>query len=123
MHDEEIRHIHHHRDRREIADRVVRQILVRACNYRIADARGEQGVTIRGRFGYEIAGYRAARARPVLDDHLLVYVLTELLREEARRDIHAARGRETDDDAHGFYRITLRTGILQRRDRCGRTND
>ena len=108
MDDKYIRHIHHHRDRREIADRVVRQILVRARNYRIADARGEQGVTIRGRFGYEIAAYRAARAWPVLDDYLLVHVLTKFLRGDARRDIHAAGGRETHDDAHGFYRIGLR---------------
>ena len=71
----------------------------------------------------EIAAYRAARAGPVLDDHLLVQVLTELLREDARRGIQAAGGRETHDDAHGFYRITLRASILQRRARCRGADD
>src|SRR6185369_15431582 len=96
---------------------------MRARNYRVADTRGEEGITIRGRFCYEIAAHRAACAGPVLDDHLLVQMLAEFLREYARGDVQAAGGRETHDDAHRLYGIGLRRRMLQRRDRYRRAND
>ena len=93
------------RDRHEIGERIVRQLLVE----RRIDAeacRGEQQcVPIRRRVHRELRCDDAARARPVVDDELLPETPAELARDDTRDEVGVAAGCLRDDEAHGTFGI------------------
>src|SRR5882724_13492494 len=97
--------------RREIAQGVVRHLLVHDRIDR-ESARGHQDrVPVGGRFGGELDAYHLAGAGAVVDDELLAERFGELLREGAGDDVCAAAGRRGHDEAHGLRRIRhLRRG-------------
>jgi len=57
-------------------------------------------------------------ARPVLDHHLLVPKIGELLAQGAREDVARTPGGEADDEAHRLPRPALGTGSARKRESC-----
>ena len=100
---------HKHRQRDEVALRVVRQLGVKMRvdgERRVGgeEHRGAVGRALRHRLGRE----DRVRARLVLDDDGLSPYTGELLRELARHDVDAAARRIGDDDAHRLAGPALR---------------
>jgi hypothetical protein len=62
----------------------------------------------------EIDRDRAAGARPVVDDHLLAQLLSDLVEHDAGDDIGHSRGGERDDDADRPGRIIQRARRAER---------
>jgi hypothetical protein len=94
VHDEYAGHVRHHRDRREIPDRVVRQLAKKRQPRREhATVREKQRVTVGRRASDRCRGYPPARAAAVIDDDGLVPQLGESLFENAPEDVGAAAGR------------------------------
>ena len=101
------RRMHHHdaglsadqRDRREVVDRLVRQLGVQ----RRADGVGlrcqQQRVAVGWRPGHRLGADRGTRTGPVVDHHLLPQPLAQLLRHHAGRSVDRATRRERHDDA------------------------
>ena len=84
---------HHERDRREIAQRVVEDLLVGQMIDRERARGHQQRVAVRRRARGRLDADHVAGARPVLDIELLSHHLRELLRQHARRDVGAAARR------------------------------
>src|SRR5262249_5128208 len=99
------------RDRREVAQRLIAQVLeqgrvdrehaYRAYQYRVA---------VRVGLGDELGGDRAIRARPVLDHGLLVEKFLELRADRAPDDIRRSPGHEGDHDLDRLAGILRRAG-------------
>ena len=104
--DQQVRRDRHQRDRREIRDRVVRKLRIRAGRDRVGAGRAErQRVAVGRRLGRGVGADRAAGARPVLDDHGLAEPLAQPLRHDAGDDVGRAARREADDELDGLVRI------------------
>ena len=71
------------RDRREVLDRVVRQIAVHAFVRGVRVRRQQQGIAVGLGFRDELRGADAARAGPVVDDELLAEHRRELFGDGA----------------------------------------
>jgi hypothetical protein len=71
--------------------------------------RDEQRVTVRSGFGDEVRAYHAARAGPVVDDHVLAPCFAELLCEYPRYKVGRAAGGQADDHPHLLRREILRS--------------
>ena len=111
MHDEHIGPGADHRDRREIAHRIVRQLAVHARidRHRAGDAE-EQRIAVGRRFGGDLGADDGAGAGPVVDDNLLPEHGRHFRREHARDDVAATAGSEGHDEFDGLGRISLGTG-------------
>ena len=96
------------RDRREVLDRVERELRVERRADRVGLRREQQRVAVGRRLRDHFAADRRARAGLVLDDDLLAPALAEFLRDHAHRAVDRAAGRERHDDAHGARRELLR---------------
>jgi hypothetical protein len=104
---DEERPLRHLDDRRDVVDRIERE-LVDARVHGVAACYQRQRVTVRRRLCTDFGAEGAARARPIVDDELLPRRFAELLRCDARDEVRAAARREWRDDANRFGRILLR---------------
>ena len=94
--------VDHPRDRREVARRIVGQVLVqRRADGHGADAGQEQHRAVARRLGHVGRGDIAVGAGLVLHDHLLLEFLAQLLGQHAAHQVHRAARREGDDQPHG----------------------
>src|SRR5262249_49559149 len=109
------RWVHHHDvrsardacDRRDIADEIEVELIVKRYIDRVWSSRQEQRVTVRGRTRDRLGADIASRARPVLDDEWLTEPLRQPLPHQAREDVTHAAGWKADDNAHRPRRIGL----------------
>ena len=67
----------------------------------------EDGVAVAGRLGGELGADQRARAGAVVDEHLLLPSIGQVLADQPRLDVDAVARREWDDDANGFIWILL----------------
>src|SRR5262249_54181886 len=110
------RWVHHHdegsadhpRDRREIANEVVAELVIERRIDRGRRSDLEKCVAIGRRTHDRLGSDFAAATRPVLDDEWLAEPLGEPLAHQARDDVTWAAGSKADDDAHRPRRIGLR---------------
>ena len=106
------------RDVREIAHRVVADVLVhRRPDHDDRDARHHQRVAVGLGAGHRFRHRDAAAARPVLDHELLAEGLAQRLAVEPRRGVGGAAGRKRHDDAHVPGRPILRNGSCRKPER------
>ena len=121
--DQELLQQHEHRDWREVALGVVRQLRIQV---RVDGERGiggeEHAVGVRWRFCDRIGGDDGVRAGPVLDHDGLCPGSGQLLRELAAEHVDAAAGWIGDDDANRFRRPGLRRGRGCEREQAGSEN-
>src|SRR5712691_8710014 len=117
IHDEDVGLDRHQRDRREVLHRIVAEAAVQALigreNAVVAE---EPGGAVGRALRDELGGDVAARARPVLDHHLLAPKAGELLAQGAREDVARTSGGEADDEAHRLPRPALGTGSARKRE-------
>ena len=97
--DEHLRHQARERDRREILERIVAGVGNERRHDRERVGDREQRVAVGRRFRDELRADEAARARPIVDDHLLTEPFAEPRRERADDEVDVAAGRERHDDA------------------------
>jgi hypothetical protein len=107
MHGEHQRAGADQRDRREIPDRVVGQLLVEGRVDRVAARDQRDRVAVRSRPRHDFRSHDAVGARAVLDDHLLPQALAELGRDDAADRVVPAAGREQRNDPHRLRRVRL----------------
>ena len=96
------------RDRRDVADEIEIELVVKRRIDRVRRTDQEQRVAVRRRAHDRLGGDVAAGARPVLDDEWLAEPLRQPLTDQAREDVVRAAGGKADDDAHRPRRIGLR---------------
>ncbi len=108
------------RNRREIVDRLERQLRVERRADRVRLRGEKQRVPVRRGFRNDVGADRRARARPVLDDDRLPEPLRQLLRDHAHRPVDCPARRERHDHAHGARRVVLRGGGRPRAERRDR---
>jgi hypothetical protein len=109
VHDQQQRRGIHHRHRHEVGERIEGQpgIEIRAHHQRCVAH--QQRVAVGLGPGHDLGADDAARARPVVDHHLLPEGLTEMLADKPGHDVeHAGAGREGHDDAQRTAGIVLR---------------
>jgi hypothetical protein len=92
-HNQHVGQRNHLRDRRKIAQRVVRQVLFHDVIDGERARRHEQRVAVRRRAGRRLRADDGARAGPVVDDEGLAHRLRESLPEQARDGVGAAARR------------------------------
>ena len=97
-------------DRRQIAQRVERQIGNQRRIDRVRVEDNGKSVTVGIRFCDGRSTDRSGRAAPVLDDDLLAGLLRQLLRQNASDLIDRTPGRKDRDQFDGFRRPGLRVG-------------
>src|SRR5262245_34442080 len=100
-------HAVHARDRGDIADEVVIELLIERGVDHIIRAHGEQRVAVRWRAHHDLSRDIAAGARPVLDDELLTEPLGEPLTYDARDDVDRLTSGKSDHHAHWSRGIGL----------------
>src|SRR5688572_17629195 len=116
MDDEELRHRHCQRHRREIAHYVVRQLLVQAHVQREHPAAGEiYRVAVWRGLGDELGCENTRGARAILYDHLLAERFGQLLRDHAPEEI---RGTACGKGDHEPDRFAWICGRLREGSRC-----
>ena len=96
------------RDRRDVANEIEIEFVVKRRIDRVRRTDQEQRVAVRSRAHDRLGGDIAACARPVLDDELLAEPLRQPLTDQTREDVVRAAGGKADDDAHRPRRIGLR---------------
>jgi hypothetical protein len=106
------RRLRHHRDRREILQRVVRQLLTRRRIERVTRRDESERVAIRRRTGDLFRSDDRLGARPVLDDDGLIPSLGEAFGQQARDVVGAAAGPVWNNQLHrrGRERLGDRDG-------------
>ena len=105
----------HHHVRRLAQDRHVGNVLQRVVRQCLADRRvrrmrgrlHEQRVAVGIRLHHRRRADLPARPRPVLDDHRLLPVLVEALRDDAPRDIRARARSERHDESDRLVWVLL----------------
>ncbi len=116
------RHVRDQRDRHEVLDRIVGQLLVeRGVDGQQAARRHQQRVAVGRALGDRIGGDHGPAAGAVLDHERLAETVGEMLAEPAREDIGAAARRVRHDDGDLARGILLRRRGL--RERAGRKTD
>ena len=104
-------HRGHQRDRRKVAQRVVRHFGIQIRIDRVRAHRAhEQGVAIRRAFRHIVGTDVAARAGAIVDNDRLLPGLRQLLTDGACCNIERPARRKRHDKAYGFYRVVLRVG-------------
>ncbi|MEI7771390.1 MAG: M20/M25/M40 family metallo-hydrolase, partial [Chloroflexales bacterium] len=99
--DQHVGHTGNVRDGREIAPCVERQFgIERGIDAVGGGSAGDQRIAVGCALGDDVRAYVAARARTVVDQHLLPEFLRQLLRAGAHDDVDGAAGRERHHDAH-----------------------
>ena len=91
------------RDRREVADRIVRHLGIEARIDRVGrHRRDEERVAVRRGLRDHVGAEIAARAAPVLDHELLAEEFTELVRHDPADDVGRTASRERHHQANGL---------------------
>jgi len=101
-------HAQEARNRRDVVDKIVAELLEQRRVDRIDRIDEEQRVAVCWRAHYGLGPNIVAAARPVLDDELLAEPLRQPAGDQARRDIGRRAGGRGDDHAHGARGIGLR---------------
>ncbi len=110
------RRVHHHdvgtsedaRDRRDVADKIEIELVVKRRVGRVDNTAQEERVSV-GRRTYDRLGADiAAATRPVVDHKLLAEPLRQPLTHQARRDVARAARRDWHDQPHRPCRVDLR---------------
>ena len=112
------------RDRREVLEPVIRQVLADHGAHHAGDGVIEQRVAV-GRGAHDrVDADGAAGAALVLHHHLLAEHVGELLRGHARGEIDAAAGRQRNDELDRPRRIAvLRRRRMRRERECGEQSE
>ena len=108
MHRQHIGRQHSQRNRREIAQRIVRQLRVHARIDRQRRQAHQQRVAVGRRLGDDVVADDGAGAGAVIDHHLLAELLGEFLRDDAADDVGAAARRRRHDQPDRAVRVILR---------------
>jgi hypothetical protein len=95
------------RDRREVVDRIIGQLL-QGRRDRKADRVDEEGVAVRRRLRDDLGADRAAPARAIVDNHGLAPTLAETLRHQPGDVVGGAAGDERNHELDRLSRIVLR---------------
>ena len=96
------------RNRREVFDRIERELRIQGGADGVGLRRKQQGIAVGRRLGDHLTADGRARAGLVLDDHALTEALRQLLGDEAHRPVDRASRRERNDDAYRPVRVALR---------------
>jgi hypothetical protein len=109
-------HVHHQRraddtrNRGDVADEIVIELLVKRCIDRVRNGEHDERVAVRRRADGDFGGDIAGGAGPVLDDEWLSEPLGQPLADEAREDVVCAAGWKSVNQAHRPARIGLCRG-------------
>jgi hypothetical protein len=115
--DQRVGDVEHQRDRNEVGERVIGQLLIEpGVEHDVAQAAHEQGITIGRRIDHRLRADDGPRAGPVLHHDALAQPLRELVREQAADDVVTARWSDRHDDLHRAIGIGLRAGGRRRGD-------
>ena len=107
--DEDARRLGGEADRREIAGRVIKRLLVERLVIGVgAGVADEEGIAVRRRLRDAHAARHAGGGADVLDHDRLSQELAHVLRLDARAGVDAASGRERHDERDGPCRPGLR---------------
>jgi hypothetical protein len=109
----------HQRNRSEVAQPVIRQILAHGRAHHARNGMIEQRITVGGGAYDRVDAKRASRSALILDHHLLAEHVGQLLGGGASGEVDAAACGERDDQLDGFCRIAVlrcRTRDRQRDD-------
>src|SRR5215472_14779309 len=100
IHHHEVGHDNNAGDRRDVADEIEVELLIKRRVHRVRRMDEEERIAIRYRTHDGLRGDIGAGARPVLDNELLAEPLREPLADQASDDVGAPAGGKADDDAH-----------------------
>ena len=90
------------RDRRDVADKIVIQLVVERRVHRVLRSRQEERVAV-GRGTHDGLGSdSAASPRPVVDDKWLAETLRQPLTHQTGDDVETTPCRSSDDEAHRY---------------------
>jgi len=107
------------RDRRDVADEIIVELVVKSRVDRVRLTRQEERVTVtrctHDRLGADIG----AGTRPVLDDEWLAKSFRKPLPDQAGRDVDRSAGGKSNDDAYWPRRIGLRARDPRHDRECG----
>ena len=95
-------------NRRDIADEIVVELVVKRRVDDVRDCDQKERVAVGGRAHDRLGRDIAGGAWSVLDDELLAEPLRQPLSHQAREDVGASSRRKSDDDTHRPRRIGLR---------------
>jgi hypothetical protein len=107
MHDEDGGRAREHRDRLEIADRVVAHLVEHRIDRVRAGARHEEGVAVGRGVRHGFRADRPSRAAAVVHHHGPPELGGHLLGDDAADHVIPATRRERDHEAHRFDGISL----------------
>ena len=120
MHENEQRRAHDVRDRREVGDEIVVELLIKRIVDGVDGVRHEQRIAVRGRTRRHLGADIVAATGPVLDEEGLPEPLGQPLRDEARDEVGAATGGGRDQDADRTRGIRLGHGDARCRGQRGK---
>jgi len=119
LHQEQVGRRANQRDRREIGERIVGQLVVKVRVERVPGGDNDQRVAVRRRLGQRLRCNRAARTGAVLDDDCLAPAFGQLIAQRAPDNIDSAAWRERHVNVHRLRReIVLRSGHAANRRKC-----
>jgi hypothetical protein len=118
MHGEQPRHQRHHRDRREVLERVVGQRLVHMRIDRMGADQQAQCVAIGRGPRQRVGADDVVAAGLVVDDDGLPECFGQLLADRARQHIGRTARRQRHDDADGLRRVGLLLCLCMRAAGC-----
>ena len=105
LHEQHVRRVHQLRDRREVLDRIVGQVLEQAGIHRDRGRGEQQRMAVRIGARHQRHAGVAAAAGAIVDDHALAERLRQRLGQDARDDVGRPAGRERHDQRDGAGRI------------------
>ena len=111
VHDEQIGHYQHQRDRREVALQIVGQVFEDQRPGAQCVDRHQQRVAVGRRFDHALIGKARASTEAIDHHHLPLQALTEVACEQTRHGIGAAPRARRHDELYGFRgKLILCTG-------------
>ncbi len=106
-HHQHVRNFRHQRNRREIPDRIIGQLLIKRREYRgVGDRPEQECVAVRRRLGGGVRRDEAARAGSIVDDDVLAKCVAQRRRHDTRHEICRSTRREADQQTDGAMRIS-----------------
>src|SRR5215813_9829116 len=108
IHHHEVRHDNNAGDRRDVADEIEVELLIKRRVHRVRRMDEEERIAIRYRTHDGLRGDISAGARPVLDNELLAESLGQPLTHRTGDEVVSAARRDWHDQTHWPRRIGLR---------------
>jgi hypothetical protein len=102
-----VRHARHLTDRREVLERIVRQLRIQRRADRKCVRMHDQRVAIGARVHHDLAGDDPAGARAIVHHDLLARIFRHLSANQAREHVGLTAGGEGDEDADRFCGVGL----------------